>query len=65
MRAFTRREVEFLEVPLTDELAALWRSKGYLAAPIVDTGESYWYGLRPDLIQEAANVVKRKAMGRT
>jgi glutaredoxin-like protein NrdH len=65
MRAFTRREVEFEEVPLTAELIAMWKSKGYLAAPIVDTGESCWYGLRPDLIQEAANVVKRKALGRT
>jgi glutaredoxin-like protein NrdH len=62
-RAFTRRAVEFQEIQLTDELIRMWKSKGYLSAPIVDTGDGCWYGLRPDLIQEAANVVKRAAMG--
>lgn len=63
-RAFTRRGVEFQEIPLTDELIAMWKSKGYLSAPIVDTGDLCWYGLRPDHIQETANAIHRKALGR-
>lgn len=63
-RAFTRRGVDFQEVPLTDELVASWKSKGFLSAPIVDTGETVWYGLRPDHIQETANAIHRQEVGR-
>jgi hypothetical protein len=64
MRAFRRRDIEPEEIPLTDELIRMWKSKGYLTAPIVDTGSACWYGLRPDLIQEASNAIKRRAVGR-
>lgn len=50
-RAFDRRGVEYNEVPLDEEHAALFRSRGYLSAPIVDAGDDgSWYGLRPDYI---------------
>jgi len=51
-RAFTRRGVEFEEVPLDEELSAEFRSKGYLSAPIVVTNRMTWYGLRPDYIND-------------
>lgn len=63
-RAFTRRGVDFQEVPLTADMIVMWKSKGFLSAPIVDTGELVWYGLRPDFIQEAANAIKRRELGR-
>ena len=64
MRAFTRRGVAFQEVPMTEEHVRSWKSKGYLAAPIVEAGDLVWYGLRPDLIQEASNAVIRATLGR-
>ncbi len=62
-RAFTRRGIEFQEVPMTEEHVRTWKSKGYLAAPIVEAGELIWYGLRPDKIQEASNAVIRSTLG--
>lgn len=60
LRAFRRRGIEPEEVVMTEEDAARWREQGALSAPIVETGTLFWFGLKPDLIQEAA----REALGR-
>lgn len=63
-RAFDRRGVEYTETPLTDELAALFRSRGYLSAPIVDAGDDgSWYGLRPDHINSLWKVLRDRVGG--
>ena len=62
-RAFDRRGVEFDEVPLSEELTAEFRSKGYLSAPIVVTDEGAWYGLRPDYINDTWKVIRGKVGG--
>lgn len=63
MRSFRRRGIEFEEVPLTEELAHEFRSKGYLFAPIVVTPYHWWYGLKPDLIHQTWEAVQRDRMG--
>ena len=60
LRAFRRRGVEPVEVPMSDADMAHWRSQGALSAPVVDSGNLWWFGLKPDLIQEAS----REALGR-
>lgn len=62
-RAFKRREIEFEEVPLTEELAQEFRSQGYLSAPIVVTPDAWWYGLKPDLIHETWKVERDRVGG--
>lgn len=63
-RAFRRRGLElgthFVKVPLTEEKIAELKSMGYLSAPVVVTETEGWYGLKPDMIQEAS----REALGR-
>lgn len=63
-RAFSRRGLElgthFVKVPLTEELIQDLKSRGYLSAPVVVTDSLGWYGLKPDMIEEAS----REALGR-
>lgn len=63
LRSFGRRSIEVEEVPLTEELAREFRSKGYLSAPIVVTPDLWWYGLKPDLIHETWKAIERDRMG--
>lgn len=65
LRAFRRRGIEPTEVPMTDAKLEEFKAQGAMSAPVVIAAGFWWYGLRPDLIQEASNAVKREAMGRS
>jgi glutaredoxin-like protein NrdH len=60
LRAFERRGVEVEKIEMTPADVERFRAQGAMSAPIVDAGDLWWYGLRPDLIQEATNALKRK-----
>lgn len=60
-RAFDRRGIDYTEIPMTPEMVEEYRLQGVRTAPVVTTATMFWFGLRPDLIQEAAN----EALGRT
>lgn len=64
LRAFERRGITPTVVEMTEEMADEFRAQGAMAAPVVKTPELWWYGLRPDLIQEATNEYRRAEVGR-
>lgn len=45
-----KNEVEYTTVDITEDSAAydLVVSKGFMAAPVVNSGENWWSGFRPD-----------------
>lgn len=51
-RALTSKGLEYEVVDITEEPTALEYVKGlgYLAAPVVVTGEDHWSGFQPDKI---------------
>jgi glutaredoxin-like protein NrdH len=57
-RVLTRGSVEFDEVNLAEDAAAMERIKGlgYTAAPVVEAGDSHWSGFRLAKIQ---NLIQR------
>jgi glutaredoxin-like protein NrdH len=59
-RAFDRRSPDlYEEVPLTDEKMDEFRRQGIRSAPVVVARGLFWYGLRPDLIQQAWKEIQR------
>lgn len=62
-RALDRRGIAYDPIEMTDEIAADFRSQGYLSAPVVVTPEGSWYGLRPDFIN-AVWKAERDRVGR-
>ena len=51
-----KRGIEYREVSLLedDEALALVKEHGFLAAPVVNVGEEWWSGFRPDKLSELA-----------
>lgn len=47
-----RKAIDFVTIPLTQELAEGFRDEGLMSAPVVDTGVKKWAGFRPDKINE-------------
>lgn len=63
LRAFKRRGITARVVEMTEEDVQRFRAQGAMSAPIVEGHGLWWYGLRPDLIQEVANAERRRALG--
>lgn len=51
-----RLGVEYREVKLqgNDEAIATVKEHGFLAAPVVNVGDTWWYGFRPDMLSQLA-----------
>ena len=64
-RAFDRRGMPYEEVPMTEQDMESFRSQGVRSAPVVVSEDLFWYGLKPDMIQEAWKTHRDRTMGRT
>lgn len=58
-RVFDKKGLEYTVVRLEDspEAVEMFKSKGFLAAPVVLAGDHEWSGFRPDKISEVAALV--------
>lgn len=59
MRAFERRGITPRVVEMSESDMERFRSQGAMSAPVVEAPGWWWYGLRPDLIQEVVNGFRR------
>lgn len=64
-RAFERRGLPYEEVQMTPDMVDSFRSQGVRSAPVVVSDDLFWYGLRPDMIQEAWKAHREREVGGT
>lgn len=50
-------EYQFRDVDSDPEAMAHVQGLGVLQVPVVDTGETYWYGYRPDMLRTLVDPV--------
>ncbi|MBV7412545.1 glutaredoxin-like protein NrdH [Dermabacteraceae bacterium TAE3-ERU27] len=62
-RALNKAGLDYTVVDLTEDAEALAKVKslGYMAAPVVITGNDHWSGFRPDKIKALTRSVERMA----
>lgn len=59
-RMLTRSEVEFVEVDLSTDPAAMEKIRGwgYTQAPVVEHGNQHWSGFRMERLQSLIKLIK-------
>lgn len=50
--ALTKRDLEYVEIPIDEETADSYYEQGYRSLPIVVAHGEVWAGFRPDKIKE-------------
>ncbi|MFT3944359.1 MAG: glutaredoxin domain-containing protein [Ancrocorticia sp.] len=50
-RKLDQHKFFYIEIPVTEEIAAELKSQGFTGLPVVKTGTDAWQGFRPDKIK--------------